>query len=198
MMTFLQLFFSTALLWAAPESQIKTKAPATKPTTKWNQDLSLGVGLDFRRQPELNPSETDFATRFSLHTDRIWQERWMGGVQYSYSSNEKSIGALNAQTQNHEVLLRAFARVHLFSEGAIWFGLNGGFERKRVTLEIKDSDKQVRWGDWQWVLAPELALRHGLYKNIWLQESVSYYEGPYLNQGEWNFALRLGVDLSNY
>ena len=193
----LQLIMAVPL-WAAPVKQVTTKVPVVVPQQKWYRDLSLGAGLDFRRQTEINKNDTDFNTRFVLHADRLWNEKWLSGVQYSYDKKDSSSGAIGVQTQNHEILARGLFKVYSFTNSAIWVGLSGGFDKNRIRLSIADSNQLVRWSDWQWILAPEVSHRHPVHKNIWLQEVFAYTEREFSNEGEWSFALRLGVDLSVY
>lgn len=191
----LQLLLAVPLL-AAPTKQVKMKVEPAPRKVKWHQDLSLGAGLDFRRQSELN-KETEFNTRFVLLADRVWHDRWIGGMQYSYDKKQASSGMIGVETQNHEVLLRGLSRVYQFSNSAIWIGLSGGFDKNRIRLSLADSSI-VRWSNWQWIVAPEISHRHPLYQNIWMQECVAYTEREYSAEGEWSVALRFGLDLSSY
>ncbi len=183
-------------LWAAPAKQVAIKAETQPEKTKWYQDLSVGAGLDFRRDRELN-NEPDFKTRFTLLADRVWREKWSVGLQYSYDKNKTSSGIIAVETQNHEILARAQGRIYQFKKSVLWSGLSLGFDKNRIHASLGDSGA-VRWSNWQWIAAPEISHRHGLYQNIWMQEVIAYTSREYSNQGEWSFALRFGLDLSNY
>ena len=164
---------------------------------KWYRDLSAGVGLDVRREEQINKNEADYKVHYALHADRLWEERWLSGLQYSYSQDSSASGSLKIGQQNHELLLRGLARVYVTPSGAFWAGLAVGYEKTRTQLTI-EGDNQTRWSDWSWVLAPEASFRHKITDNFWLQESLAYVVREYREEGEWSFALRLGMDFSNY
>ena len=194
-MILISLAFSSGFV-AAADTRTQGKLPEAN-KQKWYQDTSVGLGLDFRRQNEINTNESNFKTHYVLHGDRLWKETWLGGFQYAYSQDDSSSGAIKVKQQNHELLLRGQGRLLPLQGGAFWGGLGLGYEKSRTQLGLGD-DHQTRWSDWTWVFAPEISYRHRLYNNFWMQEVVSYVERQYHEEGEWNFALRVGADLSVY
>lgn len=198
---FVFLFIFSICAQAAPKnSQSKITAPVQKnipSNNKWYRDLSAGVGLDVRREEQINKNDADYKVRYALHADRLWDTRWLTGLQYSYSQESSATGSLKVGQQNHELLLRGLARVYITPGGAFWAGLSTGYEKTRTQLAI-ENDNQTRWSDWSWVLAPEASFRHKITDNFWLQESLAYVVREYREEGEWSFALRLGMDFTNY
>lgn len=189
----LALFFCFQLSAAQERSASnKTVLKSWGNEKQWYNDTSLGIGLDFRRQMQPNGTEADFKSRFILHADRLIQERWLAGLQYSYWTDKSSSGAINVKQQNHEILLRAAGRVYAFSASAFWLGLYAGFDRSRMELTVFN-DKQVRWTNWEWILAPEVSFRHEIFsKDFWMQEGLTYIEKQYAPEGEWALTLKLG------
>ena len=184
------------LLLITPVYGSTTKAKV--PQAKWYQDMRVAAGLDFRRQPQVNPDEAEFKTRYALYAERIWEQKWAGGFQYSYAQQDTSSGLIGVKQQNHEFLVRGTGRIYAFTNSAFWAGLSGGFNRSRLELSVGGGNKQTRWSDWEWLIAPEVSFRHGLFnnENLWMEESLSYIAREFSEQGEWSFALRVGLDLS--
>ncbi len=200
-LTLLLIFIFSVCAQAAPKKisskTVSSQQQVVPKNNKWYRDSSAGIGFDVRREEQISQNDADYKVHYALHADRLWQQRWLTGVQYAYSQESSSSGSLKIGQQNHILMLRGLARVYTLSNGAFWAGLGMGYEKSRTQLTI-ENDNQTRWSDWSWLLAPEISYRHPITANFWLQESLAYVVREYREQGEWSFALRLGLDFSNY
>lgn len=171
--------------------------PEISEKKKWYSDTSAGLALDINRQEQLNQDDADYKAHYGLFVDHIWQQKWLGGLQYSFASDSTSSGSIKIDKQSHQFLLRGLFQAFPLQNSGFWTGLSAGYEKERLELSV-GGNKQTRWSNWSWVLIPEVSYRHPLFKNFWMQESLAYSVRQYQVDGELMLALRFGVDLSIY